>query len=305
MSSAPLRITTCLSVSLVLLVSARPTEQGDRSRDDSVSHEDSRGAVIAVGGGGTPEVALHEAVRLAKKRFDLENITVIVIPHASQREDRGVGSAAMWGEAPGVEAATVLPDDPADARAAIAAAHIVWMGGGSQSRLLDHLAKADLTGALEDAHERGAVIGGTSAGAAVLGSTTIFGRPDPVSYTAGSVDHRPGLGLVPDAIVDQHFREREREGRLITAVLDAGKIVGFGISERTALVFDGGAVRVLGEGPVIVIDAREAEAGTREEDTSQTATAALSATGMALHVLAPGQQQEIARAQNAEDSRRR
>ena len=294
MSPAPIRTTACLAVSLALLTGAHPIQTASASSGAEVlpstrANRSTSGAIVAVGGGGTPEAVVREAVRIARKRFDLDDVTVVVMPHASQREDRGVGSAEMWGEAPGVRSATILSDEPEDARAALGAAHIVWMGGGSQSRLLDHITESKLGSAIEEAHARGAVIGGTSAGAAVLGSTTIFGRPDPVAYVAGSVENRTGLGLVPDAIVDQHFRERGREGRLVTSVLDVGPIVGFGISERTALVFEGESARVLGEGPVLVIDARSAEI-----ESNETAGSAQSARNMKLCVLAPGQEYELA-----------
>lgn len=204
------------------------------------------GAVLAVGGGGTPDAALAAGIECAFPGPD-GVLSVVVIPHASQREDRGVGSAAMWLEA-GAGTAVVLSDDAETARGQLGEADLVWMSGGDQNRLLDHLEGAGLVGDLRAAHARGAVVGGTSAGAAVLGDVSIAGSPDPAPYHAGALPGRPGLGLLPGVLVDQHFAERGREGRLLTALLDHPELVGLGIGERTAALFRGRRGELLGEG---------------------------------------------------------
>lgn len=215
--------------------------------------EDGAGPVIAVGGGGTPMEVPTLALELARERFEGEP-DVVVVPHASSRENRGVASAEMWREAGGASVA-ILSDDPDAARAQLEGAEVIWMGGGSQSRLLDHYEAQGLIEVVRDAHRRGAVIGGTSAGAAVLGSVTIAGSPDPAPYVRGSMERRPGLALVRDAIVDQHFAERRREGRLLTALFEGGAAIGFGVSEGTGAVFDGDGMRVIGRSSVLVMDA--------------------------------------------------
>lgn len=217
------------------------------------------GPVIAVGGGGTPDEVPAVALGLARERHGPEP-TVVVVPHASSREDRGVASARMW-DAAGAGSTEILADDSETARAQLVNADVIWMGGGSQFRLLDHLEAGGLVDDLREAHRRGAIIGGTSAGAAVLGSITISGSPDPGPYLDGSVERREGLGLVADAIVDQHFAERRREGRLLTALFEGGARRGFGIPERTALLFSPGEARVIGASPVILVDASGMEAG--------------------------------------------
>lgn len=224
------------------------------------------GPVIAVGGGGTPEEIPAVALELARERRYSEP-AVVVVPHASSREDRGVASARMW-DAAGAGSTEILADDAETARAQLVNADVIWMGGGSQFRLLDHLEARGLVEVLREAHRRGAVIGGTSAGAAVLGSITISGSPDPAPYLAGSVERREGLGLIADAIVDQHFSERRREGRLLTALFEGGARRGFGIPERTALVFDSGQARVLGASAVLLIDASRAEAGALQGESA-------------------------------------
>lgn len=246
------------------------------------------GPVLAVGGGGTPPEAIAEGLRLARARFGTP-VDVVVVPHASAREDRGVGSAEMWSEA-GADSASVLSDDAEEARTQLAGAEIVWIGGGDQGALLDHLEGSDLVADVLSAHRRGAVVGGTSAGAAVLGSTTIAGSPDPGPYVTGAMPGRPGLGLVPGAIVDQHFAERSREGRLVTALVDASEAIGLGIGERTAAVVEGDRVRVLGEGVVIVLDARGLQREARRSAEPQHAR------GLRLDVAPTGEEFRLPRA---------
>lgn len=214
--------------------------------------------MIAVGGGGTPDEVPAVALGLARESCGPEP-AVVVVPHASSREDRGLASARMW-DAAGAGSTEVLSDDAETARTQLANADVIWMGGGSQFRLLDHLEAGGLVEVLREAHLRGAIIGGTSAGAAVLGSITISGSPDPAPYLAGSVERREGLGLIADAIVDQHFAERRREGRLLTALFEGGARRGFGIPERTALVFGTDEARVMGASAVILVDASDVEA---------------------------------------------
>lgn len=237
------------------------------------------GPVVAVGGGGTPDEALAVMLELAGAGEGRE-VVALVIPNASQREDRGVGSAGMWRDA-GAAAADLMADDPAAAAAQIASADIVWMSGGDQDRLLDDLERLELVDDLLAAHERGAVIGGTSAGAAVLGSRSIAGSPDPAPYARGALEGRPGLGLLPGVIVDQHFAERRREGRLITALVDAPEALAFGIGEGTAAVVEGATFRVVGRGVVLRLDATDIEIHRSAEDGRQRAR------GIVLDVFAP------------------
>lgn len=262
---------------LVVLTISCSTPGGARA----VPGESPAGPVIAVGGGGTPGEVPAVALELARERHGPEP-AVVVVPHASAREDRGVASARMW-DAAGAGSTEILADDAETARAQLRGADVIWMGGGSQFRLLDHLEAGGLVEALREAHRRGAVVGGTSAGAAVLGSITISGTPDPAPYLAGSVERRQGLGLVADAIVDQHFAERRREGRLLTALFEGGARRGFGIPERTALVFSPGEAHVIGASAVVLVDASGVGAGALRGGT------AAPEDGLRLTLARPGQ----------------
>jgi cyanophycinase len=241
------------------------------------------GLVVAVGGGGTPPEVMAHVAALAGGAA----ARVLVLPQASAVSD-GTESAAMWREQ-GAGEATVLSDlAAADARDRIAAAHVIWMPGGAQDRLMERLGENDLVPAIRAAHARGAIVGGTSAGAAVLSRVMISGAPDPRALRSGAMPALDGLGLLPWAIVDQHFVERDRLARLLTAVLDHPSLVGLGISEGTAALVDGLQIEVMGRGEVIVYDARHAAVPKVEAGAHQ------SASNVTLHVVPRGGKLDLA-----------
>lgn len=155
----------------------------------------------------------------------------------------------------------------------------LWFTGGDQARIMRVLSKPD--GGLNAAGqavarmlERQAVVGGTSAGAAVMSSPMILGGTSPEALRHGAVRDYPGmqsqedgplilgagLGLLPHALVDQHFDRKARLGRLVVALgeLAGACALGVGIDEDTALVYDAstGLGQVAGTGTVTLVDAR-------------------------------------------------
>jgi cyanophycinase len=253
----------CLTVSLLGLAAAQDAPP--------------QGHLVIVGGGGTPV-----AVRRAALELCGESRRVVVFPQASRLPDRGADAPAFWEDA-GATAVEVLdPIEPEAAREALAKADLIWLPGGDQSRLVAALTKADLVAPIRARHRAGAVVAGTSAGAAAMGAWMLTGKADLEAVRAGATELVPGLGLWPEAIVDQHFLARRRNNRLLGAVLDKPTLLGVGIDERTAVVVSGDALRVLGEGGVLVYDARQATA----EPTEPGATHA--AQGLQLHVLRRG-----------------
>lgn len=242
------------------------------------------GVVLAVGGGGTPEVVVRRGLTLAPRSEG--GPRVAVVPFASAREDRGLGSVEMWKQA-GAPSVTLVPEDEG-ARAVLERADLIWLGGGSQSRLMASLERLDLVGLIRDRHRAGALVGGTSAGAAVLGGIMISGDPEPDAYTGGAMAPLPSLELIPGVIVDQHFRERRREGRLISALLDQPQgWIGVGISESTAAVFRDGAFEVLGDGVVLLLDTSGAQLDLTGPGDLQRAS------GVTLSIHPPGDRREL------------
>jgi cyanophycinase len=207
---------------------------------------------------------------------------VAVLPQASATATAGDSGVATWLKAGAREAYKVDFADRAAARAAIERATLIWIPGGQQSRFMDAIAGTGLDELIRARRNAGAVVAGTSAGAAVMSKVMITGDADLKNVTAGGTVTREALGLWPEAIVDQHFLQRQRNNRLVSVVLDRPTLVGVGIDESTAVVVRGSRMEVIGRSSVIVIDARRAKVS----DTAKAAVAA--ATGLTLHVLRTG-----------------
>jgi cyanophycinase len=109
--------------------------------------------------------------------------------------------------------------------------------------------------ALHKKYEQGAVIAGTSAGAAMMSNTMIITGPPQENPRLGTVQLGPGLEFLMGGVIDTHFSERGRHGRLLTTVAQYPHDLGIGIDENTALVFHKDEFEVIGEGAVTIIDA--------------------------------------------------
>ncbi|MCA1857734.1 cyanophycinase [Massilia oculi] len=134
----------------------------------------------------------------------------------------------------------------------------VFMTGGDQKRLLALIGGSALDTAMHVAlKERGATIGGTSAGASAMsGHMLAQGRAE-ILPEKGSVSLGAGLGFLHRVVVDQHFSERQRLSRLLSVVAQNPYLQGIGIDEDTALVVDiGSGIEVLGQGAVTIVDGR-------------------------------------------------
>lgn len=166
----------------------------------------------------------------------------------------------------------------------------VWFGGGDQNRLAAILRGTKVERAIHERFRVGAVVGGTSAGAAVLSYPMITGdelqrRDSTESWTRikrGTVQTDSGFSLLTNAIVDQHFVRRKRHNRLLSLVLADAPHLGVGIDEGTALIVEpDGRWRVAGASAAVIYDARESQ----RTDAGATV---LGATGVRMHVLPAG-----------------
>jgi len=209
---------------------------------------------VIVGGGGTPDAVVERMIALAGGA----GARAVVLPQASSRPEAGSESETFWKGKGLANVASVDLSDPVAARKAIESADLIWFPGGDQSRLMDAIANAGVADAISARHAAGAVVGGTSAGAAVMSPSMIVGgdTADLTVVRSGSVAIVNGLGLFPGTVIDQHFLKRQRFNRLLSTVLEHPDLVGIGIDEKTAIVVTGTAFEVLGESGVLVVDAR-------------------------------------------------
>ena len=143
--------------------------------------------------------------------------------------------------------------------AAIDAASGIFMSGGSQLRLSQLLPGTPVGDALHRAHERGAVVGGTSAGASIMSDFMISMGDEGVTPRQRASQVTAGLGLIRGVVVDQHFDQRARYGRLMSVIATSPHLLGIGIDEDTAIVVaDRDEFTVMGRGAVFVVDCRSA-----------------------------------------------
>jgi len=173
----------------------------------------------------------------------------------------------------------------------------IFMTGGNQLKLSSMVAGTPVGDAIVAAHLRGAVVAGTSAGASIQSSHMVAFGPGGTTPKQRMTQVAAGLGLVASSVIDQHFEQRSRYGRLLMIVAQSPQLLGIGVDEDTAAVVehevdgaDGATgterdvLRVLGRGAVTIMD------GTRITTNAYEArrSAPLLASGIVLHVLPAG-----------------
>lgn len=140
-------------------------------------------------------------------------------------------------------------------------AKLIFITGGDQERFMRVVANTPIERAIQQAYVKGAMIAGTSAGAAVMSEHMITGneltdtvyRPTFRKVWHNNIELSRGLGLIRSAIIDQHFIVRSRYNRLFSAVAKFPQLLGIGIDEATAILVEGNAATVCGESQVVVL----------------------------------------------------
>lgn len=161
----------------------------------------------------------------------------------------------------------------------------VFFTGGDQLRITSQIGGTALADRIMAIYREGGLVAGTSAGASVMSETMLVKGPSSASFRTGDVRMAPGLGLMPDVIIDQHFAERGRIGRLIGAVALNPRELGIGIDEDTAIIVERDTFRVKGSGGVYLVDAGGVtHSGVADGDKN----AAVSVHDLRLHVLSAG-----------------
>jgi cyanophycinase len=254
-----------------------------------------RGTLFIVGGGPRPPGLLQRFIELAGGPGKAR---IVVFPMATADTTAGPELAAelrtLGATARSVPATRAQADSAAGSVvAAVDSATGIWFVGGDQNRIMAAIGGTPVERAIRRRYEAGAVVGGTSAGAAVMSATMLTGeerRPGGarkpatgeafITVERDNVQTAPGLGLLRGAIVDQHFVRRRRHNRLLSLVLERPERFAVGVDESTVLVVEpSGRWRVLGESVAVVYDARLAYV---------TKTGPLGGTGVVIHVLPAG-----------------
>jgi cyanophycinase len=253
-----------------------------------------RGHLLIVGGGEQSDDLVRRFIDLAG---GAAKARIAVIPMASDEPQATGDEKAEELRQFGAEATVVIltraeAEDPAS-RARFDGMTGVWFCGGDQVPLARVLYDTPALAAIRARLAAGAVIGGTSAGAAIMSDSMLTGnqrRPDSLGYygdeypaiARGTIEVVRGLGFLHGAIVDQHFIRRERHNRLLSVVLERPSLIGVGIDEGTALeIGSDGVWHVVGASAVVVYDARQAL-------TTKMGAPLLGASGIRLQILPAG-----------------
>ena len=163
----------------------------------------------------------------------------------------------------------------------------IFFTGGDQVKITSQIGCSPVCERIQEIYESGGTIAGTSAGASVMPETMMVGGNGEESHRiGGALKLAPGLGFIRGIIVDQHFAERGRIGRLLGAVTQNPRILGIGIDENTAVIVERDRkFTVVGEGGVTILDAG---ASTYSNITDEETDRALSVYDVKLHQLSQG-----------------
>lgn len=239
----------------------RSPEVGSSRKPRRQPSEEAAGTLILIGGNASPAgFALKRFIELSDAAAG-GSIVGITTASANPAE-----SARLWNAdlatagATNVDIPVIATRDDAckpDVARRIADASGIFLGGGNQVKLIAALTGTPVAEALRDAYRRGAIICGTSAGAAALTETTLAGGEIDEEGSLVEMYIGPGLGLLGyKAMIDTHFAERRRLHRLFVAIGGNPRIMGLGIDEDTALVVRGHLGEVVGKGGVTFVDGR-------------------------------------------------
>jgi cyanophycinase len=162
----------------------------------------------------------------------------------------------------------------------------VFFTGGSQFRISSVIGGTKVDIALHNRYDDGLVIAGTSAGASMMSSLMIIEGAAAETATVGQTKLGAGLDFLPGVIVDQHFSQRGRTNRLLSAIARHPHYLGIGIDENTSIIVRDKQFSVLGEGSITVLDVGEVTSGLPDKDDDHGQN--LAVTGVLMHLLTQG-----------------
>jgi cyanophycinase len=249
-----------------------------------------RGWIIPIGGAENKENDRHILERFVRVSGG-SDADIVVIPTASRLHETGPRYEKLFRDI-GAARVTVMDFDtrrdchePGRLQR-LEQASGVFFTGGNQLRLTTLLGGTPVAKMIRASNAQGVTVGGTSAGASILSEHMIAFGDEGSSVISGSVRLAPGLGLTNRFIIDQHFRQRDRLGRLLTALAYNPFAVGIGLDEDTAaFIGPDETVEVEGSGGVTVVDASEVSYSSMDVVNEGQPVCML---GLKMHILVAG-----------------
>ena len=249
-----------------------------------------RGWIIPIGGAENKENDRRILERFVRVSGG-EDADIVVIPTASRMHETGARYEQVFTDI-GAARVTVMDFDtrrdcqePGRLRR-LGEATGIFFTGGNQLRLTTLLGGTPVAKVIRARNAHGVTVGGTSAGASILSEHMIASGDEGSAMIAGSVRLAPGLGLTNRFIIDQHFRQRDRLGRLLTALAYNPFAIGIGLDEDTAaFIAADETIEVEGSGGVTIVDASEVSYSSIDKVADGQAVCML---GLRVHLLVAG-----------------
>lgn len=255
-----------------------------------VPEGETRGWIVAIGGAENKENDRRILARFVEVSGG-GDADIVVIPTASRLHETGPRYEQLFRELGAARVSVMDFDTRRDCHEVgrlqrLEEASGVFFTGGNQLRLTTLLGGTPVAKVIRARNAHGVTVGGTSAGASILSEHMIAFGDDGASAISGSVRLAPGLGLTNRFVIDQHFRQRDRLGRLLTALAYNPFAVGIGLDEDTAaFIGPDNTVEVEGSGAVTVVDAAEVSFSSMDlADEGQP----ICMLGLKLHLLVAG-----------------
>ena len=263
------------------------------------SSQSTKNAILVIGG-AEDKVHGKEILRTFFQRSGEDNARIGIVPCAS-REPSLIGERyyRLFEDmgAKDIEVLDVRERSSADDSAYcdfVENCTGIFLTGGDQLRLCGLLADTPLMNRIvERSQKREISLAGTSAGAAVMGHHMISGGSSAESPNRALVDMAKGLNIIPDVLIDQHFYNRNRLARLLSAISSHPELLGIGIDEDTCAMFDSdGFIQVIGKGSVTIVDARGMSYSNQDRVHGSEP---LSMHNLKLHILGYGDRYDLNR----------
>lgn len=250
-----------------------------------------KGTLVAIGGNedkSTELEVLRTIVALPDGRADV----IEIVPTASRVPTEAAGQYIEPFRKLGCSRVNIMDlrargdaMDPAMVQRIIEA-DVVFFTGGDQLRLTNVLGGSKVLQTLKGHYQRGGVVAGTSAGATAMSQAMIYQGRAGQAMRKGTVQMTPGMGLIRNVVLDSHFTQRGRFGRLLEVVTGNPGVIGIGLDEDSAIVVrDGRRLEAIGSGAVVVIDGHDMR---YSNITSVRMGRAIAVEGIHVHTLTRG-----------------
>lgn len=262
---------------------------------NSYLYAEAKGNLVIIGGGSRPEYIMSKIVELAGGK----NAKIVIIPNASSEELDVATSQKKEFEKVKPKSVNYLIFDNKNADKHLKEMEGVtgvFFSGGDQKKLIKSLENTRMFEKIKDIYQKGGVISGTSAGAAVMSNIMITGEEittkkaegDFISIKDNNVKTSKGFGFVNKAIIDQHFIKRKRENRLMSLAIENPTLPCIGIDESTSIIVkDDDSFEVLGESTVMIFDASKSKNINKDKNKN------LSIENLNVHILQSGQKYDL------------